>query len=189
VFFSKISVFFFYFNLCISLMKYRAAACRPKLIEQFLFLFNTYAEIINDEEKPGFLSSLLLTLLMSVKNIKIAIFSKFNSNFSEQLLHSSGSTQGRQPHYQHMAERKDNGPLPDAVPREDDKLDEMIASRVVRFARSHVFQMQLPETLFQSARVTFNPNTFDVDYTFPAQSETTSRAMAEGKHVNRTRTN
>lgn len=83
-----------------------------------------------------------------------------------------------------MAERKDHGPIPDAVPRVEDtsdKLDEMIASKVIRYARSHVFQMQMPETVLQSAKVTFNPSTFDVDYTFPAEPAGTSRAMSEGK--------
>ncbi|XP_059489140.1 uncharacterized protein LOC132204570 [Neocloeon triangulifer] len=107
--------------------------------------------------------------------------------YMNQLL---GSNQGRQPQFHpHMLERKDNGPIPDAVPRDedsmtsDDKIDEMIASRVARYARSHVFQMQLPETLFQSAKLTFNPNTFDVDYSFPAPTARMSRGMAEARGI------
>ncbi|CAB3367746.1 Hypothetical predicted protein [Cloeon dipterum] len=93
----------------------------------------------------------------------------------------------RQPQFHpHMLERKDNGPLPDAVPRDeaaDEKLDQMIATSVARYAKSHVFQVQLPETLFQGVQLTFNPSTFDLDYKFPATTARMSKGMAEARGI------
>jgi len=48
-----------FFISALVLKQNRAAACRPKLVEQFLFCFKTNAEVKNffNEEKPGFISS------------------------------------------------------------------------------------------------------------------------------------
>jgi hypothetical protein len=108
----------------------------------------------------------------------------------------TGSASGRQPQYR-LSELIDTpAPVPDAVPRDteedkeeqqarnvDDKLDQMIATRVARLMRTNVLRYQLPETLFQSAVLTLKPATLDLDVQFPPQQPSSSRALDEGTYT------
>lgn len=70
----------------------------------------------------------------------------------------------------------------------DDRLDDLLLSRVQRFLRDHQFKVQLPEFLFQEATLTFRPaKGLDFDVSFPAAPQGEERAFTEGRNSSRYR--
>lgn len=66
-----------------------------------------------------------------------------------------------------------------------EKIDRQVVKRFQRYIKSHEFQVQLPEFLFQGATLVFSPKKglTDFDVVFPKAPENEDRSMSAGKRT------